>query len=126
MSGPYCESCVHYQTYPIAKGQGECTDPAKAIMGATGERVNLPFDVSYIYSCINHKAEEVVSIGPTLLDISPDQILENNKGIFESLVLMGYGEETGKFILASSRADLRQILWLAEEVKRVIFEVYES
>jgi len=60
---------------------------------------------------------EVVQFrGVTKLDLDPDTILENNKGNFKHLVLVGYGHNE-EFIFGSTIADGGDVLWLLEVAK---------
>ena len=66
---------------------------------------------------------EVVTLGNvTRLDIPPDRVLEENKGSFEGVVLLGFDHE-GEFIAASSYADGATVLWLMELCKLRLLEV---
>lgn len=60
--------------------------------------------------------------GITKLDLDPDVILENNKGVLEGVVIMGWDKE-GKEVFASSYADGGTVLWLAERMKKLLLEV---
>lgn len=60
--------------------------------------------------------------GITKLDLDPDTILENNKGVLEGVVIMGWDRE-GKEVFASSYADGGTVLWLAERMKKLLLEV---
>lgn len=55
--------------------------------------------------------------GITRLNFNPDIILEQNKGVFEGVVIMGFDKE-GNEIFASSYADGGTVLWLAERMKK--------
>lgn len=56
MSGPYCESCIHF--YPAMMGDrhmGECTDPLKSIKAPGGGDWNHALPVHRRCSCFNHE-----------------------------------------------------------------------
>lgn len=54
MSEQKCETCTHYQKYPIVKNEGECTDPTKAVFvqGTPINQAPSVFDWSF---CLNHE-----------------------------------------------------------------------
>ncbi len=59
MSGPYCESCKHFE--PLVLGNpdpefGECGDRTKIIYDRNGNRVTEPPEVHIRYTCSNHKS----------------------------------------------------------------------
>lgn len=61
---------------------------------------------------------KVISIGGvTKLDLNPDMVLENNKGEFEGLVIIGYDKE-GNERFASTYADGGTVMWLLERCKQ--------
>ena len=70
---------------------------------------------------------QVIPLGNvTSLDIPPDQILENNKGKLESVLIMGWTKD-GDFMAASSQADGGEVLWLMELCKkRLLQNVFED
>jgi hypothetical protein len=58
MSGPYCESCVHFHQPPLSNpDEGECTDPLKIIEGPTGDDWNSSPFVHKRCSCRNHETK---------------------------------------------------------------------
>lgn len=70
--------------------------------------------------------DKVIPIGGvTYLDHPADQILENNKGSLESVVILGYDKE-GEEVFASSLADGGEVLWLIERMKAKLLAVPES
>lgn len=61
---------------------------------------------------------KVVPIGGvTKLDLDPDAVLENNKGKFEGVVIIGYDKD-GVERFASTYADGGTVLWLLERCKQ--------
>jgi hypothetical protein len=65
---------------------------------------------------------KVVPIGGvTKLDLFPDLVLENNKGVFEGLVIMGFDKQ-GNEVFASTYADGGTVLWLLERCKQRLIE----
>jgi len=60
--------------------------------------------------------------GLTKLDLPPDQILEEAKDKLQGCMVIGY-ETNGDLYVASSYADARDILWVLEQVKAVLFEM---
>lgn len=61
--------------------------------------------------------DNVIPIGGvTKLDISADQVLESNIGLFESVVLMGWNKD-GEEVFVSSLADGGDVIWLLERMK---------
>ena len=54
--------------------------------------------------------------GVTKLDLPVDRILENSKGQYEGLVLIGFNKD-GEVIAASTYADGGMVLWLLEACK---------
>lgn len=66
---------------------------------------------------------EVVSFrGVTSLDLDPDQVLENNKGEFKHVVILGYDHDD-KFIFASSMADGGDVVWMLELAKLKLYKI---
>ena len=57
--------------------------------------------------------------GVTRLDLPPDKILEEAKGEFEGVVVMGWNKD-GSLYFASSYADGGDVLWLLEACKKVL------
>jgi hypothetical protein len=55
--------------------------------------------------------------GITKLDLDPDLILENNKGEFEGLVLIGWAKD-GSERFISTYGDGGTVLWLLERCKQ--------
>lgn len=60
--------------------------------------------------------------GVTSLDISPDIVLENNKGQLKSVLIIGWTHE-GELLTASSQADGGEVLWLLELCKQRLMEI---
>jgi hypothetical protein len=58
-------------------------------------------------------AEIIDFPGYTKLDLDPDQVLENNKGKFETVVIMGF-DHNGVPSFASSTGDIGEMLILTE------------
>lgn len=54
--------------------------------------------------------------GVTKLDLDADILLENNKGAFKHLLLLGYNEDN-EFIFGSTMANGGDVLWLLEVAK---------
>jgi len=63
--------------------------------------------------------------GITRLDLDPDIILENNKGQFEGVVLMGWNKD-GEEVFASTYADGGTVLWLLERMKLRLLEAHRE
>jgi len=59
--------------------------------------------------------------GVTKLDLPVDRILENSKGQYEGLVLIGFNKD-GEVIAASTYADGGTVLWLLEACKIKMME----
>ena len=59
--------------------------------------------------------------GGTTADIDPDTILENNKGEYECVVMIGY-TKMGAERLVSSTGDSALMVWLLERAKKLILE----
>jgi len=57
----------------------------------------------------------------TKLDLPVDRILENSKGQYEGLVLIGFNKD-GEVIAASTYADGGTVLWLLEACKTKMME----
>ena len=62
--------------------------------------------------------------GITKLDLEPDFLLENFKGVFEGFIIAGFGKD-GEEVLASSYADGGTALWLIERFKKRLMEAAE-
>lgn len=58
----------------------------------------------------------------TRLDLPADDILEQVKGQFEGVVLIGWGAD-GKMQFASSYADGGTVLWLLEQCKLALLNI---
>lgn len=82
---------------------GERPDRKRPRPGKRGARV-LPFN------------------GITRLNLSPDRVLEGNKGRLEGLVLIGWGKD-GDFVFSSTYADGGEVLWLLETARKKLLEV---
>jgi len=54
--------------------------------------------------------------GVTKLDLDPDLVLENCKGEFEGVVLLGW-DKNGELFFSSTYADGGTVLWLLEQCK---------
>ena len=66
---------------------------------------------------------EVVSFrGVSKHDLDPDQVLENNKGEFKHLVVLGYNHDD-EFIFASTVADGGDVVWMLELAKLKLFKI---
>lgn len=59
--------------------------------------------------------------GETTGEIDPDEVLENNKGEYECVVLIGY-TKNGAERLASSTGDSALMVWLFERAKKTVLE----
>jgi hypothetical protein len=59
--------------------------------------------------------------GGTTEDIDPDVVLENNKGEYECVVIVGY-TKMGAERLVSSTGDSALMVWLLERAKKTILE----
>ena len=59
--------------------------------------------------------------GETTEDINADTVLENNKGEYECVVLIGYTKR-GAERLVSSTGDSALMVWLLERAKKTIIE----
>ena len=64
--------------------------------------------------------------GCTTLDIEPDEVLENNKGEFSHVLLMGWSKEDGALIVASSFTGGSDLLWLMECAKQRLFDLMKE
>lgn len=60
--------------------------------------------------------------GITTLDLDPDLVLENSKGTFEGVVLLGWGKD-GEMAFSSTYADGGTVLWLLEQCKARLLAV---
>ena len=60
--------------------------------------------------------------GITRLDLPPDRILEEAKGTFEGVVLLGWNND-GKMYFASSYSDGGTVLWLLEQCKKALLDI---
>lgn len=63
--------------------------------------------------------------GITRLDLDADMVLENNKGKFEGVVLMGWDKD-GEEIFASTYADGGTVLWLLERMKLRLLTIQDE
>lgn len=71
-------------------------------------------------------SDNVIPIGGlTRLDLESDQVLEEAKGVFDGVVLMGWDKNTDKLYFASSITDGGDILWLLEQCKYVLLNQEE-
>jgi len=59
--------------------------------------------------------------GGTTEDINADVVLENNKGEYDCVVIVGYSK-MGAERLVSSTGDSALMVWLLERAKKVILE----
>lgn len=59
--------------------------------------------------------------GGTTADIDPDTILENNKGEYECVIMIGY-TKMGAERFVSSTGDSALMVWLLERAKKTILE----
>ena len=59
--------------------------------------------------------------GGTTEDINADTVLENNKGEYECVVIVGY-TKMGAERLVSSTGDSALMVWLLERAKKTILE----
>jgi hypothetical protein len=59
--------------------------------------------------------------GGTTEDIDPDVVLENNKGEYECVIIVGY-TKMGAERLVSSTGDSALMVWLLERAKKTILE----
>ena len=59
--------------------------------------------------------------GQTTEDIDADDVLENNLGVYECVLMIGYTHE-GAERLVSSTGDSALMVWLLERAKKLILE----
>ena len=59
--------------------------------------------------------------GETDVEINPDDILENNKGEFECVIIIGYTKQ-GAERLVSSTGDSALISWLLQRANKLVLE----
>ena len=59
--------------------------------------------------------------GETDVEINPDDILENNKGEFECVIIVGYTKQ-GAERLVSSTGDSALISWLLQRANKLVLE----
>jgi hypothetical protein len=59
--------------------------------------------------------------GGTTEDINADTVLENNKGEYECVVIVGY-TKMGAERLVSSTGDSALMVWLLERAKKIVLE----
>lgn len=55
--------------------------------------------------------------GYTTLDIDPDSVLENNKGEFSRVMVIGWGKENGELVVASSFSSGPDLMWLLQRAQ---------
>lgn len=63
--------------------------------------------------------------GETLLDLNPDDILEEAKGQLDKVLILGYTKEDEEFF-ASSFADGMTAVWLLERFKHLLITVVDD
>lgn len=63
--------------------------------------------------------------GITKLDLDPDMVLENNKGQFKGLILIGLNEDDEE-VFASTYADGGTVLWLLERMKLKLLRIVDG
>ncbi len=63
--------------------------------------------------------------GITKLDLDPDTVLENNKGLLEGVVIMGWDKD-GNEVFASSYADGGTVLWLLKRMELLLLTISEG
>lgn len=63
--------------------------------------------------------------GITSLDRNPDLILEEAKGMLDSVVILGYGKD-GEQYINTSIADGGDMLWLLEQVKLKLLTIGDA
>ena len=63
--------------------------------------------------------------GETLLDLNPDDILDEAKGKLEKVMIIGYTED-GEEYLASSFADGMVAVWLLERFKHLLINIVDD
>ena len=59
--------------------------------------------------------------GDTDVEINPDDVLENNKGEFECVIIVGYTKQ-GAERLVSSTGDSALISWLLQRANKIVLE----
>jgi len=59
--------------------------------------------------------------GETDVEINPDDVLENNKGEFECVIIVGYTKK-GAERLVSSTGDSALISWLLQRANKLVLE----
>ena len=52
-------------------------------------------------------------------EINPDELLENYKGVFENLIMLGE-DENGEYVFVSSTPDREKMLFILEQFKMVL------
>lgn len=57
MSGPFCNTCKHFQKHNFGNKSGDCHDPSKVIYDSSGNRANNEPTVWPKSSCDNHETE---------------------------------------------------------------------
>ena len=62
--------------------------------------------------------------GVTKLDLDPDLVLENNKGKYEGLVILGYDKD-GSERFIGTYADGGTVMWLLERCKQRLMEAVD-
>lgn len=63
--------------------------------------------------------------GYTTHDIDPDLVLENNKGEFERVLVIGWGKQ-GELLIASSFSSAPDIQWLIQRATRRLHEIADN
>lgn len=63
--------------------------------------------------------------GETLLDLNPDDILEEAKGKLDQVLILGYTTE-GEEFFASSFADGMTAVWLLERFKALLINIVDD
>jgi hypothetical protein len=63
--------------------------------------------------------------GITKLDLDPDTVLDNNKGLLEGVVIMGWDKD-GNEVFASSYADGGTVLWLLKRMELRLLTIAEE
>jgi hypothetical protein len=59
--------------------------------------------------------------GVTKLDLDPDTVLENTKGMLDRFVIIGYDKD-GDYFFSSTMGDGGDVLWLMEKLKALLME----
>jgi hypothetical protein len=59
--------------------------------------------------------------GETDVEINPDDVLENNKGEFECVIIVGYTKQ-GAERLVSSTGDSALISWLLQRANKIVLD----